>query len=375
MEKQKLQFLIRLFYLAALIGVVYLVVVYGLPLVTPFVIGFFIAFLLRPVTKFIARTAQVRNKVASIWVMTLFYLALGALLWWGALHLFTYIARLIVQLPDYYRAYLDPFLDNANREGIRFVARFFPDSVDTIYQVMETLTNTIQSYLTTLSTSLMEWVTNFVKQVPMYLFTLILSIICSIFISADYSRIVSFCMAQLPQKGKKMLPPLKDFFFHTILHMLKAYSILLLVTFGELALGFFLLKVPHPIWWAVVISFLDFLPILGLGLVMIPWGIILVLLGNTSQGIGMLALYAIITLIRNYLEPKIVGQQVGLHPVVALTAMFAGFQLLGFWGMLLSPFVVLAIKYVNDTGMLHLYRSPSTAPQSRSTGLGKPPQS
>ncbi len=359
MENNKLQFLIRLFYFFAVLGVLYLVFFHALPLLVPFLMGFFIAFLLRPITKWIARTARVRNKVASIWVMALFYLALGGLLWWCGLRLFTFLAQCIAHLPEYYRTYLEPFLNEANQQGIRFVARFFPDSVDTIYQVMETVTTTLQTYLTTLSTSLMEWATAFVKRVPGYLFTLILSIICSVFISADYGNIVSFLMAQLPKRVKELIPRLKDFFFHTLLHMLKAYTILLIITFGELSLGFFLLKIPHPIWWALAVSFLDFLPILGLGLVMIPWGIILILIGNTSQGVGMLALYAIITLIRNYLEPKIVGHQVGLHPVVALTAMFAGFRLFGVWGMLLSPFAILVVKYLNDSGTVHIYRRPA----------------
>ena len=97
---------------------------------------------------------------------------------------------------------------------------------------------------------------------------------------------------------------------------------------------------------ALLIAVVDFLPLLGTGLVLIPWAAVSLLLGEVSLGIGLLVLYGISSVVRQILEPKLIGEGLGLHPLLSLAAMYAGLKLFGVWGMILAPLVTAGVKSV-----------------------------
>ena len=103
---------------------------------------------------------------------------------------------------------------------------------------------------------------------------------------------------------------------------------------------------PYAFLLALLIAAVDFLPLLGTGVVLIPWGIICLILGQVRLGIGLLILYGVTTLIRQVLEPKLIGEGLGLHPLLSLLSMYAGLRLFGVWGMILAPLVAAGIKSV-----------------------------
>ena len=124
---------------------------------------------------------------------------------------------------------------------------------------------------------------------------------------------------------------------------IKSYSLLFLLTFVELGIGFLILRVDHAILLATLISIFDLMPILGTGGILLPWALISLLFGDWFRAIGMLVLYLIITGIRQTLEPQIVGKQIGLHPLATLAAMLLGLKLFGIVGMFGVP-VLLAVS-------------------------------
>jgi len=108
--------------------------------------------------------------------------------------------------------------------------------------------------------------------------------------------------------------------------------------------------------WFSIAAFtavVDILPVLGTGLVLIPWALFHLIKGNLSLGLGLVLIYVVITVIRNVLEPKLVGQQIGLHPIVMLLCMYAGVRIFGVIGLFILPFSILVIKYLYDHGKLH----------------------
>ena len=109
------------------------------------------------------------------------------------------------------------------------------------------------------------------------------------------------------------------------------------VTLILLCLGLVLLRVRYALLWALGITVLDAFPILGTGTVLLPWALICFLQGNTPRAIGLLGLYAVISLTRSVLEPKLVGRHLGLDPLAALVALYAGYKLWGIGGMILAP--------------------------------------
>jgi sporulation integral membrane protein YtvI len=127
---------------------------------------------------------------------------------------------------------------------------------------------------------------------------------------------------------------------------LRACLLLGLLTFLQAFIGLAVLGVPYAFLLALLIAAVDFLPLLGTGVILIPWGIISLLLGQVKLGIGLLILYGVTTLIRQVLEPKLIGDGLGLHPLVSLLAMYAGLRLFGVGGMILAPLVAAGIRSV-----------------------------
>lgn len=119
--------------------------------------------------------------------------------------------------------------------------------------------------------------------------------------------------------------------------VIRSYALIMLLTFTELSILFSLFGIGNSVLKAAIIALLDILPILGTGAVMIPWAIISFVLGSTTLGLKLLAIYIIVTVVRNYVEPKIVGAQLGLHPIITLVSMFIDLRLFGFWGLFGLP--------------------------------------
>ena len=107
---------------------------------------------------------------------------------------------------------------------------------------------------------------------------------------------------------------------------------------------------------AALIALFDALPLLGTGGIMIPWVIIELLGQNYSLALGLAILYAVVTVIRNLIEPKVVGDQLGLNPVVSLVAIYLGYRVLGVIGMVLFPILVQLLILLHKHGMIRLYR-------------------
>ena len=129
---------------------------------------------------------------------------------------------------------------------------------------------------------------------------------------------------------------------------LKAQVKLSGVTWGILTAGFFLLKVRHALLWALAVSLLDAFPLLGTGAVLVPWSLISFLQADTGRAFGLLILYAAVTIVRTTLEPKLIGKQLGLDPLLTLAALYTGYRLWGLMGMLLAPILAVAAAQLTD---------------------------
>lgn len=144
------------------------------------------------------------------------------------------------------------------------------------------------------------------------------------------------------EKGRFLLEKLKG----TLLGWLKAQGKLMLVTFLVLTAGFLLLGVEYPLLFGVAIALVDALPVLGSGLFLIPWSMVQFLAGNTFLGVGLLCVYAAAALLRTALEPRLLGKQMGLDPLLTLLCLYAGFRFFGVPGMILFPMALMFGKQV-----------------------------
>ncbi len=148
----------------------------------------------------------------------------------------------------------------------------------------------------------------------------------------------------LPPSVTDALPPLGRRLSRLGKGYLRACGLLGLLTFLEAFIGLSVLRIRYAFLLAVLIALVDTLPLLGTGVILIPWGLGALLLGHPALGVGLLILYGICTILRQLLEPRLLGQGLGLHPLLSLFAMYAGLRLFGIWGMLAGPFVAALVK-------------------------------
>jgi len=350
-EKQK-TFIIRFAYIALVLGIGYVVIKYALPFMMPFIIGLFISASLRPIIDLIEKKIKVRRSIVAVIILLAFY---SLIVWIGiifGIKIVAFLEEVFDKLPRFYSSTLVPALN----DGFQNTKDRFPGINPYLESVSTSINDSIFSFIKSASTNVLGMITGIASRIPIIIIKLILTIVSSIFFSVDYYRIWGFVMKQFNEKHTKMLIYIKENVIATMGKFIKAYSLLITITFIELSIGFALLGVKAPLLIGCIVAIIDILPILGSGSVLIPWAIISFLFHKPAFGIGMLVLYAVITVIRQILEPKVVGNQIGLHPVITLICMFVGAQLMGVLGLFLLPISATIIKKMNDDGAIHLLK-------------------
>lgn len=355
-DPQKKHFILQSLFCLTVVFWAFFIVKFAVPHLLPFLAGLVVAFLLKPATVFLAKSLRIRRRGAALFVTALFYLLVAALVWLAALAAFAQLSNLAASFPVFYREVILPILADSLEALSHLITRLVPDAADFIATWFNSFVSTLTSLITTASKYLMTKGSQLAAGVPFFLMTVLFTILCSVLISQDYSRVASFLLRQLPSAWRAVFFEGKEFVVNTLFKMGKAYAVIMFITFLELAAGLFLLRVEDPFGLAVLIALLDILPLIGTGGVLIPWGLLCLLRGELTLGAGILILYAVLTVVRNIIEPKIVGASIGLHPLVTIVSIYAGLKLFGVLGALLAPVVVLLIKFLNEKGRIHLYR-------------------
>lgn len=184
----------------------------------------------------------------------------------------------------------------------------------------------------------------------------IITIIAMFFIIIDFNTITAFCKRQIPQTKQTVVHEAKNYFIKTLPQLILSYGCILFLTFGELFIGFTLLQIQHASILALLIAVLDILPVLGTGTILIPWSIINIIIGNYKLSTGIFILYIVITIIRNIIEPKLIGKQMGLYPILTLASMLVGLNLFGVMGIFALPILLSFLKKLNDNWTIQIFK-------------------
>lgn len=361
-EKRR-NFIVNTFYFSIIAVLFYLFLKYAFGLFFPFMIGMFIAMLLQRPLAFISKRTKIPHQIVGATLTILTFLLIGAIfttLGAGIISqfndLFSYIGGILEDFPAFM---------NRLQSKLNGMLSLLPDNVNAsankaIASALEGVKDLeISDFDLTMLFGPLGGIWNAAKSIPNMFITLLITIITTLFMTMDYRMIVTFIRNQLSDKHKALLTDTKKIFFNTVWKMLRAYIVIMMITCVELFIGLTILKIDYALVLALIICVVDVLPVLGTGTVIIPWAIYEFIMGNSGLALGLVIMYIIITVIRNFLEPKIVGQSVGLHPIVTLTSMFAGLKLFGFFGMLMIPIIIIVIKALNDNGKIHLWKNPS----------------
>lgn len=373
--------LINVAYFALIIGAFYLFMRYAFWTVSPFIFAFLIAMLLqKPVSAVTGRTRLKKGFVSFIAVLFIAVFFAGLLALAGTT-VFTELKGFATKLTETFKSIpefisgieswilnlLEPLPDTIE-SSLAASVNEFTESLLSAFSQNSVITpsadklSSLQFDFSALLTPL-SGVISTASKLPAFLISIIVFFIATCFITADYDRIVSFIKRQLPGDKRAALTKTKLLTLSTLGKMIKAYCLIICITFTEILIGLTALNLlgfysgSYRVVISLCIALVDIFPILGSGTVLIPWGIISLLRGNIGLGIGLLILYVIITVLRQYIEPKLVAGQLGLPPAATLVAMYLGLKIFGIPGIFMLPLIITVLKVLNDDGVIHLWKA------------------
>ncbi len=202
----------------------------------------------------------------------------------------------------------------------------------------------LSSFAGALSAKLPGLAGKLISAMPAALLFVLVTVIAGFYFCAEPGQVGKFLIAHLPRRLAEKIPSLRARAKAVSLRYLRAYLLILFVTFVQLFIGFLILRVRYAFLLSLFVAVVDFLPVLGVGTVLVPWAIIELLRKNFYLGFGLLILFAAVTVLRQIIEPRLIGKSLGVHPLAALIAGYAGWRWFGFLGMALGPVAVLAVS-------------------------------
>lgn len=207
-------------------------------------------------------------------------------------------------------------------------------------QITQSLLSQFSKFITSFTASLLGYAKN-VAGIFVVVFT---SFFICFFMLKDKNLIISFLKNSLSKNIYEALIKTKKTTFSVAGKYLKAQLLMVFTTFLLLLIGFFILKVEYTLLLAFLISLVDAIPVLGTGTILIPWAVISLISKNSALGWGLLSLYGVCALTRQIAEPKIIGNKLGIHPLISIISIYIGVQLFGLWGLIIGPISAVLLK-------------------------------
>ena len=310
----------------------YIFLVYALPALLPFLIGWAVAFAMRPPSLCIASRTKLSVRLVRP-VITV--LATALVLGISALGLYR-LSREVWQI----------ITEFGEGEELRAFLTGFMFSGGIFDEVLGNLGTSVGEVIFEIASGLFSGlggiVSSLVSSIPRMILFAVITIISTVYFAVDLEKINSTVLGLLPKRIGEALVRFKNGFLSASVRYLYSYFLIFLITLCIMLVGFMILRLRYAALFALLIAFLDLLPVIGVGTFLIPYGIFELVRGNTFVGVGILVLFAVQTVVRELVEPKILGKSLGVHPLLTLIILYVGYALFGFLGILLMPIFTVA---------------------------------
>ncbi len=339
------------FYKTALaVGIIlafYLLISRVFAYVLPFIIAWIIALIINPVVDRLDKNTKVPRGLISIIFILIFFAILSLLLFLGASRLVMELNNILERLPQY--AYS---LRVATEDLIAWGQNIYINLSPEFMQMVNTGFLNIINSITTLISSAIGKSMILITFFPKTLLFVIVTIVASYMMSKDMNLIRNFSISQMPDQMLNRVRSVYSDLVRALGGFVRAQLTIMGITFLITISGLYLTGIPYALTMAIIIGVVDALPILGTGAVLVPWSVTNMLLGNYSIGIPLLILYAVILVTRQIIEPKIMGRNIGLHPLATLISLYIGLRVFGVIGILIGPLILIIIKALQKTMLL-----------------------
>lgn len=315
------------------------------PVLLPFVIGFLPAKAANNAADRLRSRIRCSRSAAAAICVGLIYIVFFLVIWLLGSILFRELEGFFRTLPALAGSLTQP-LQRLEQSLLRLALRF-PDGIGAaLEQWVLDFFRSGAGLGSKLYDKVFSLATNFLRKMPDIALFSLTALLSGFFLAAELPDLQNLWKKKAPVTWQKHLNLALEKLKGTIFCWLKAQGKLMLITFLVLTAGFLILGLDYPLLFGSIIALIDALPVLGSGLILIPWSLLQFLAGNTVCGVGLLCIYGTAALLRTALEPRLLGKQLGLDPLLTLLALYAGYRFFGILGMIFFPMGAMFIKQV-----------------------------
>ncbi|MBO9130613.1 sporulation integral membrane protein YtvI [Bacillus sp. 165] len=320
-------------------------------LIYPFIIAFLLAYIMNPIVNFLERKVRFPRALAAFFSLILMFGILAGLVTLLVTEIIAASSYLLEVLPDNFAkliTYLQEFTVNTIMPLYNDLLAKFNRLEDSQQQ---TIMDNIRNFGTDLTekgqeilTDILRGLKTFLGALPNTATVLIFVLLATFFISNDWYRIGRWLKRFMPNRVQGYSHYITEDLKKALFGFVKAQFTLISMTTVIVLVGLLILHVPYAITIALITGLVDLLPYLGTGAVFVPWIIYCYFTGNTTLAIGLLILYIVVIVQRQLMEPKVLSSNIGLDPLPTLIALFVGFKLFGFFGLIIGPVSLVILK-------------------------------
>ncbi|WP_069999612.1 sporulation integral membrane protein YtvI [Cellulosilyticum sp. I15G10I2] len=311
-------------------------------LMAPFIIAWLFASLLNPVVTWLNRKLQIPRAIGAIFSMLTI---LSGILW----IIIIVIKQLWYQIITFSATF--PEYSKKLTEGIKLLE----DKIGSF----SNLDNVVEQMLSGISTFLTARIPNVyhaIIKVPNMLIFIIVMLIATFFMTKDYYEIKAFIKAQLSDTISERLAVMQKGMLGALGGYIRTQVILMSITFSICLTGLLVFRISYALLISCIIALIDALPVFGSGSILIPWAVYHIIVGDYMIAVGLLGIYGIIFVMRQIMEPKILSHQIGLYALVTVMAMYIGYKVMGVFGLVLGPVIMVIVKTLQNVGLLPKFK-------------------
>ncbi len=333
--------------------IILLLIIFALPKVLvffmPFVIGWIIALIASPLVRFLEERLKLKRKASSAFVIIVVIALVVLVLYLVGAKLADEVVGMINSLPEMWAA-AENDVASIGQNFSAIINRLPQDLKTSVVNVMSEVDTYVGDLLGQISSPTIAAVGNFAKRLPSIIIATIMALLSAYFFVADRAGINEWLRNHAPKSVLARYDMMRRSLVKSVGGYFKAQLKIEVWMYLLLVIGLSVLKVPYAALIAIVIAFLDFFPFFGTGTVMVPWAILKILSSDYKMAIGLLIIWGVGQLARQIIQPKIVGDSIGVPPIPTLFLLYIGYKFGGVIGMIVAVPLGLLVYTMYEEG-------------------------
>jgi sporulation integral membrane protein YtvI len=312
----------------------------------PFLLALVAAIFLEPLTKLLMKRTRMNRLAASTISSTIFTVLLLGVIGLIGMKLVSELSNFFGKMPD--------ILKNANtyiRDILKQLQSYSNNGNTPLPDQLEDWVSKLIDALTALSSKISSILLGFAAGVPDFFIFFIVFLVAVYLFALSLPSMKSSFLSLFEDKSRLQVEDVLVSLRKSVFGFLRAQLLLSVITYILSFIGLLIIGTGYPLAIALLIVFVDILPILGTGSVLVPWALYQLVTGDVYTGIGLLLLFLVITVVRRIVEPKILGDAVGIGALSALISLYVGYELVGLIGVFLGPIVVIVFMAMRKAGL------------------------